>query len=155
MSVAYINVCNDWQEYEIKRVRGDGSCFFHSVSVSMYKSDKRSDFIRFCVVDYVYKNFDKYKYFTLKRDGNCYSDREEYFVEMSNANTFATTCEIYIFSKIFYCNLIIYNKNSILLKYVYDEKDSNLFVRKNVRILCVSDGTDLMNTHFEPIVKRR
>ncbi|VVC33242.1 Hypothetical protein CINCED_3A014666 [Cinara cedri] len=107
------NIGNEEAMFYLVPIQRDGNCLFHTIAYLMYGTTNRSPIVRSTIVDYIFRNWDKYQCYTSEwtNAGHPYKTRQAYKVSMSQSSSYGTYCEIFAAAKIYSFRFIIYGRN--------------------------------------------
>lgn len=136
-SIEYVDVHNDDHisrtdkyagQYVALDVPGDGSCWFHCLSLSIYGDFSHSEELRQTICGMVYQKWDQWRWYAKSFQDRLYgmSDemQREFFwitmIENEDKRGWATTCELIASAKILNCNLRVWSS-----QYLYQQTALN------------------------------
>uniref|UniRef100_A0A8D9E7B6 OTU domain-containing protein n=1 Tax=Cacopsylla melanoneura TaxID=428564 RepID=A0A8D9E7B6_9HEMI len=138
----FLNIEGALIPHQVINIRGDGACMFSSLSYLMYGEDNRAQEVRRQIVQYICRNWRRFKPFTMLESGDPYKTKAQYLESMMKHNTFGTTCELMAAGELYRYEFQVY-RNGIMMITVGEASDG-------VKRLQFSG--DLMRGHFNVLV---
>ncbi|GFY76872.1 hypothetical protein TNIN_139311 [Trichonephila inaurata madagascariensis] len=116
-------------------IDGDGSCLFSSISYLLCGNVQSSFVVRQAVVDYIIRNWDRFKVLTHDHQGNKNQSREAYKTAMLYHVTYGSASELQAASEVFSCRFQIFRNEHLFAVFEeHFETDKILrFNGKNLR----------------------